>query len=42
VALMEKGVIDNRNGGYVNNDLENYHVPVCAVGKVIETVKMPV
>ena len=30
VALMEKGVIDNRNGGYVNNDLENYHVPVCA------------
>jgi len=30
VALMEEGVIDHRSGGYVNNDLENYHVPVCA------------
>jgi xanthine dehydrogenase YagR molybdenum-binding subunit len=30
VALMEEGIIDLRSGGYVNNDLENYHVPVCA------------
>jgi len=30
VALMEEGIIDHRFGGYVNNDLENYHVPVCA------------
>ena len=30
VALMEEGIIDHRNGGYVNDDLENYHVPVCA------------
>ena len=30
VALMEEGIIDHRYGGYVNNDLENYHVPVCA------------
>ena len=30
VALMEEGIIDHRNGGYVNNDLEDYHVPVCA------------
>ncbi|MEJ7558954.1 MAG: xanthine dehydrogenase family protein molybdopterin-binding subunit [Pedobacter sp.] len=30
VALMEEGIIDHRTGGFVNNSLENYHVPVCA------------
>jgi xanthine dehydrogenase YagR molybdenum-binding subunit len=30
VALMEEGLIDHRTGGYVNNNLADYHLPVCA------------
>ena len=30
VALMEEGIIDHRRGAYVNNNLADYHVPVCA------------
>jgi xanthine dehydrogenase YagR molybdenum-binding subunit len=30
MALMEEGVIDNRFGRYVNNNLADYHVPVNA------------
>ncbi|MET1054412.1 MAG: xanthine dehydrogenase family protein molybdopterin-binding subunit [Pedobacter sp.] len=30
VALMEEGIIDHRTGGYINNNLADYHLPVCA------------
>jgi xanthine dehydrogenase YagR molybdenum-binding subunit len=30
MALMEEGVIDHRYGRYVNKDLAEYHLPVCA------------
>ncbi|RIV17369.1 xanthine dehydrogenase family protein molybdopterin-binding subunit [Fibrisoma montanum] len=30
MALMEEGVIDHRFGRYMNKDLAEYHVPVCA------------
>jgi xanthine dehydrogenase YagR molybdenum-binding subunit len=30
VALMEEGIIDHRRGGYLNNNLADYHLPVCA------------
>jgi xanthine dehydrogenase YagR molybdenum-binding subunit len=36
MALMEEGVIDNRFGRYVNNNLADYHVPVLADMPAIE------
>jgi xanthine dehydrogenase YagR molybdenum-binding subunit len=30
MALMEDGVLDHRYGRYVNNNLADYHLPVCA------------
>ncbi len=38
MALMEEGVIDNRFGRYVNNNLADYHVPVLADMPAIEVI----
>ncbi|WP_288429473.1 xanthine dehydrogenase family protein molybdopterin-binding subunit [uncultured Spirosoma sp.] len=38
MALMEEGVIDDRSGRYVNNNLADYHVPVVADMPAIEVI----
>ncbi|GAB3027751.1 xanthine dehydrogenase family protein molybdopterin-binding subunit [Spirosoma pulveris] len=38
MALMEDGLIDHRFGRYVNNNLAEYHVPVCADMPEVEVI----
>ena len=38
IALMEDAVIDHRYGRFVNNDLAEYHVPVCADTPAIDII----
>ncbi|MER6951272.1 xanthine dehydrogenase family protein molybdopterin-binding subunit [Nonomuraea sp. NPDC000554] len=38
MALMEQTVTDERFGGFVNRDLAQYHIPVCADVERIEAV----
>lgn len=38
MALMEEGIIDNRSGRYVNNNLADYHVPVLADMPAIDVI----
>jgi xanthine dehydrogenase YagR molybdenum-binding subunit len=38
MALMEESIMDERFGDFVNHDLADYHVPVCADVRSIEAV----
>ncbi|WP_153535936.1 xanthine dehydrogenase family protein molybdopterin-binding subunit [Actinomadura macrotermitis] len=38
MALMEEGIMDRRFGDYLNHDLAQYHVPVCADVRGIDAV----
>lgn len=38
MSLMEDGIIDHRFGRYVNKDLAEYHVPVCADMPEVEVI----
>ena len=38
MALMEEGILDNRYGKWVNNNLADYHVPVHADVPPVEVI----